>query len=96
MKSRQMEFTLIKTEAVSNYPVPRNAKELKQFLGLSNYYRRFIKDYSKIAEPLFKLLSKEGIKNFSWSSSCQSAFEDLNHRLTDHDLIKPLISDLSH
>ena len=70
-----------KTEAVSNYPVSRNAKELKQFLGLSNYYRRFVKDYSKIAEPLFKLLSKEGIKNFSWSSSCQSAFEDLKKRL---------------
>ena len=70
-----------KTEAVSNYPVPRNAKELKQFMGLSNYYRRFVKDYSKIAEPLFKLLTKEGVKNFSWSSSCQSAFDDLKERL---------------
>ena len=48
-----------KTEAVSNYQVPRNAKELKQFMGLSNYYRRFVKDYSKIAELLFKLLTKE-------------------------------------
>ena len=70
-----------KTEAVSNYPVPRNAKELKQLMGLSNYYRRFVKDYSKIAEPLFKLVTKEGVKNLSWSSSCQSAFDDLNRRL---------------
>ena len=67
-----------KTEAVSNYPVP---KKLKQFMGLSNYCRRFVKDYSKIAEPLFKLLTKEGVKNFSWSSSCQSAFDDLKVRL---------------
>ena len=70
-----------KTEAVSKYPVPRNAKGLKQFMGLSNYYRRFVKDYSKIAEPLFKLLTKEGVKNFSWSSSCQNAFDDLKERL---------------
>jgi len=40
-----------KVKAVSDYPIPKNVKELKQFLGLSNYYRRFIKNYVHIAEP---------------------------------------------
>ena len=48
-----------KTEAVSSHPTPKDAKELRQFLGLSNYYRRFVANYSKIAEPLHKLLRKE-------------------------------------
>ena len=48
-----------KTEAVSTYPVPNNVKELRQFLGLTSYYRRFVVDYSKIAGPVNKLLTKE-------------------------------------
>ena len=47
-----------KIQAVATYPVPRNVKEIRQFLGLSNYYRRFVKDYSRIAGPLFKLTQK--------------------------------------
>ncbi len=38
-----------KTEAVSAYPVPKNVHDLRQFLGLANYYRRFVRDFSKIA-----------------------------------------------
>ena len=44
-----------KTDVVANYPIPKNAKEVKQFMGLCNYYRRFVKGYSEIAAPLFKL-----------------------------------------
>eukprot|EP00731_Ephydatia_muelleri_P037182 Em0411g3a len=58
-----------KTEVVVSYPVPTSAKEIKQFMGLCNYYRRFVKDYSKIAAPLFKLLSKENAKFFAWNSA---------------------------
>lgn len=47
-----------KVKAVANYPVPKNVKELKQFLDLSNYYRRFIQNYAQIAEPLHKMLRK--------------------------------------
>ena len=56
-----------KTVAVSKYPVPRNVKELRQFLGQPNYYRRFIANYSMIAEPLHKLLAKS--KSFHWDSN---------------------------
>lgn len=65
-----------KIEAVSTYPIPRNVKELQQF---TNYYHRFIADYSKVAEPLHRLLTKEN--NFNWDSKCQDAFEELKHRL---------------
>ena len=70
-----------KTEVVVSYPVPTSAKEVKQFMGLCNYYRRFVKDYSKIAAPLFKLLSKENAKFFAWNSASQNAFEELKSRL---------------
>ena len=45
-----------KVKAVSEYPVPTSVKELKQFLGLTNYYRKFIYNYAHTAEPLTKLL----------------------------------------
>ena len=50
---------------MANYPIPKNAKKVKQFMSLCNYYRRFVKGYSEIAAPLFKLLSKENDKCFT-------------------------------
>ena len=70
-----------KTKAVSTYPVPQDVHELRQFLGLANYYRRFVKDYSQIAEPLHQLTRKTS-KGFQWTPSCQEAFEELKDRLT--------------
>ena len=49
-------------EAVSPYSPPQSLKELKQFLGLSNYYRHFISNYANIAEPLNKLINKDQLK----------------------------------
>ena len=68
-----------KTEVVSSYPIPTDLKQLRQFLGLANYYRRFVPDYSKIAEPLHKLLRK-GV-TYNWNTACQEAFTELKHRL---------------
>jgi Reverse transcriptase (RNA-dependent DNA polymerase). len=48
-----------KIEAVKNFPIPRNVKNIRQFLGLAGYYRRFINGFSKIAKPLTNLLKKE-------------------------------------
>jgi hypothetical protein len=45
--------------AVKKFPTPRNAKNIKQFLGLAGYYRRFISDFSKTAKPLTDLLKKD-------------------------------------
>jgi hypothetical protein len=59
---------------------PTNASEIWRFLGLAGYYRRFIKDFSKIAKPMTRLLEKN--KDFDWTEECQSSFEELNKRLT--------------
>ena len=74
-----------KTEAVSTYPVPNNTIELRQFLGLAKYYHRFVAEYSKIAEPLHKLLTKE--TSFSWDSKCHNAFEELKHKLVSPPIL---------
>ena len=58
---------------------PKNVKQLQQFLGLCNYYRKFIKDFAKIASQLFKLLQKEN--TWSWSEDCETAFKTLKDKL---------------
>ena len=65
-----------KTEIVEHFPVPRNPREVRSFLGLTNYYRRFVKGYSTIAAPLNKLLSKDvefsGLRTVRKLSLCSS------------------------
>ena len=75
-----------KLKAVSNYPAPKNSKELKQFLGLSNYYRRFIQNYAQIAEPLHRMLRKSK-HPFQWDASCQKAFDTLKQKLTTSPIL---------
>ena len=54
--------------------------QIHQFLGLVGYYQRFILDFSKIAQPMTKLLQKEA--KFVWSSTCEEAFQALKNLLT--------------
>ena len=62
-----------KIEAVVSWKSPRNVIEVRSFLGLAGYYRRFVKGFSFIASSLTKLLRK-GVK-FEWDDKCQSSFE---------------------
>ena len=48
-----------KTDAICSYPQPKNQTDVHSFLGICNYYRKFVKDYSKIASPLNALLRKD-------------------------------------
>ena len=66
--------------AVQEFPLPRDIRELRRFLGLASYYRKFIPQFSKIAEPLHNLTRKE--VEFVWSDACQSAFESLKCKLS--------------
>ena len=68
-----------KTRAVSEFPVPRNVKDLRGFLGLTSYYRRFIDGYSKLAKPLHRLTGKD--VPYQWDLECQQAFENLKKKL---------------
>ena len=69
-----------KVEAVSSFPVPKDIKLLRSFLGLVSYYRWFILGSSKIANPLFALTRKD--VPYVWSNGCQQAFDELKDRLT--------------
>jgi hypothetical protein len=64
---------------VLEWPMPRSVREVCAFLGLDGYYRRFIRDYDVIADPLTRLLRKEG---FKWSPEAESAFRALQLALT--------------
>ena len=75
-----------KIEAVKNFPVPKNIKNIRQFLGLAGYYRRFIKDFAKIAKPLTTLLQKE--KDFDWDTRAQESFETLKEFLCNAPLLQ--------
>ncbi len=68
-----------KTAAIANYPVPSNVKDVRSFLGLCAYYRRFIPSFSKIASPL-NALTKGGAP-FQWHETQQQAFDELRARL---------------
>jgi len=69
-----------KTEAGNNWPVPKDLTELRSFLGLASYYRRFISDFSIVAAPLY-LLTRKG-QSFRWGDEQQQAFDELKRRLT--------------
>jgi hypothetical protein len=69
-----------KVKDVLNWMPLMNASEIRSFLGLAGYYRRFIKDFSKISKPMTKLLEKN--KTFEWTAECQTSFDDLMKCLT--------------
>jgi ribonuclease HI len=69
-----------KVKDVLDWVVPQTVKEVRSFLGLAGYYRKFIENFSKIAKPMTSLLEK-GV-DFSWTDERQKAFEELKKRLT--------------
>lgn len=74
-----------KTSAIEKFPTPQNEKELKRFLGMANYYRKFIKDFATIASPLYEL-TKKGV-TWQWSVAEVEAFETLKKRLVSTDVL---------
>jgi hypothetical protein len=70
-----------KISAILDFPKPRNIKEIRRFLGMCGFYRHFIDNYSKIVEPLTKLLKKSN--NFNWKSEQQASFEELIKLIAD-------------
>ncbi|KAG8485758.1 hypothetical protein CXB51_019146 [Gossypium anomalum] len=70
-----------KISAILNWKPPRNITEVRRFLGLAGYYRRFVKGFSMIAAPMTKLLQKD--VKFNWSEKCQKSFDQLKTYLTE-------------
>ncbi|XP_057494185.1 uncharacterized protein LOC130779535 [Actinidia eriantha] len=69
-----------KIEAVMDWQAPKNVFEVRSFLGLAGYYRRFVSDFSRLALPMTRL-TRKGIK-FAWDEACERAFQQLKKRLT--------------
>ncbi|KAJ8770542.1 hypothetical protein K2173_018033 [Erythroxylum novogranatense] len=74
-----------KIEAVVSWKAPKNVAEVRSFLGLAGYYRRFVEGFSMIAAPMTKLLRKN--QKFDWSEDCQRRFEELKRRLTSAPIL---------
>ncbi|GJR77621.1 reverse transcriptase domain-containing protein [Tanacetum coccineum] len=74
-----------KIEAVKNWTSPTTPTEVRQFLGLAGYYRRFIEGFSKIAKPLTKLTQKN--KNYIWGEEQESAFQLLKQKLCEAPIL---------
>ena len=70
-----------KVEAVRDFPIPTTKKQLRTFLGLSGYYRRFIPQYSTIASPLTDLTKKSAPNDIEWTADCDHAFQRLKSLL---------------
>ena len=70
-----------KLEAIRDWVPPRCLKEVRAFFGLCSYYRRFVKDFANISEPLTRLTKKNA--RFEWTAECQQAFETLKTKLIE-------------
>lgn len=71
--------------AVKDFPLPRNIHEVRQFLGLTGYFRRFIRGYGEIARPLTTLLKKD--HQFQWTTLENKAFTDLKEKLIERPIL---------
>ena len=75
-----------KIAAIQDWVEPRTVHEVRSFLGLANYYRRFVEGYSKIAAPLTDLLKKSKI--WKWMERCQAVFDELKRRLATAPVLR--------
>ena len=82
-----IEVHKAKIDLISNLPPPRYVKEIRSFLGHVGFYRRFIKDFSKISRPLCNLLAKDA--PFVFDDECLRAFKRLKTKLTFAPIIQP-------
>jgi hypothetical protein len=75
-----------KIQVILDIPTPSTLKEVRIFLGHAGYYRRFIKKNSKLASPLFFLLTKD--VNFSWTNNCELSFADMKQKLSTPPILR--------
>ena len=74
-----------KIKAVMNWELPKTVLEIRSFLGLANYYRRFVKIFSHLTSPMTQLMRKEIC--FVWNDACEHSFQELKKRLTSAPIL---------
>ncbi|CAN6573169.1 unnamed protein product [Malus baccata var. baccata] len=87
ISERGIEVDKSKIDLVRYLPSPTSVREVRSFLGHAGFYRRFIKDFSKIAQPLCRLLQKD--VSFEFNEACEKAFKHLKDLLTTAPIITP-------
>ncbi|XP_070009015.1 uncharacterized protein [Nicotiana sylvestris] len=85
VSSKGIEVDRAKVDVLAKLPPPTSVKAIRSFLGHAGFYRRFIKDFSKISNPFCKLLEKD--HPFLFSDDCRVAFEELKKRLVTTPII---------
>jgi len=78
---RGIEPMADKIEAIQNWPTPKCLRDVRSFYGLASYYRKFVRNFAAIAEPLSRLSRKQA--RFEWSSEAQTAFDNLKQALVE-------------
>ena len=74
-----------KIKEVVEWPTPKSVKEVQKFLGLANFYRRFIKGFATVARPLHDLVKKD--KQWEWTDRQEEAFRELKKRFTEEPVL---------
>ncbi|CAN6580946.1 unnamed protein product [Malus baccata var. baccata] len=87
VSERGIEVDKSKIDLVRYLPSPTSVREVRSFLGHAGFYRRFIKDFSKISTPLCRLLQKD--VTFDFNEECEKAFKHLKEMLTSAPIIRP-------
>ena len=82
-----IRMDLRKIEVVRDWSRPKNLREVRSFLGLCAYYRKFVHGFSAIANPLHALTRKYA--RFDWSDTCQKAFETLKEKMLTAPVMSP-------
>ena len=75
-----IKVDLTNIQVILNLPIPCTQKQVRNFIGYAGYYRRFVQNFSKIANPLFMLMSKN--KQFEWLDAYQLAWETLKRKVS--------------
>ncbi|GJX63098.1 putative nucleotidyltransferase, ribonuclease H [Tanacetum coccineum] len=88
VSSAGLKVDKAKIDVIAKLPPPTNVKAVRSFLGHAGFYRRFIKDFSKISRPMTKLLEKDAV--FDFNKECIEAFESLKENLTNEPIMVSL------
>ncbi|XP_031116495.1 uncharacterized protein LOC116020153 [Ipomoea triloba] len=86
LSSKGIEVDRAKVDVIKSLPYPTSVREVRSFLGHAGFYRRFIKDFSKISNPLCRLLQKD--VTFEFDEACKNAFDTLKDMLTSAPIIQ--------
>ena len=85
IKEGQISMDPVKLGGIRDWPIPTTVKEVRSFLGFGNFYHRFIRGFSELAQPLNDLLKKD--KKFEWTPNQQHAFETLKKQFTEEPVL---------